>query len=364
MVASEAGVEEAGAESFVDRQQALFSQGFSFSGYERDLCCLNLGEGRFLDISGVSGVDSITDGRATVFADFDDDGDTDIFLNGIQGSAQLLFRNQVGAGNGFLRLSLRGTESGRDAFGAVVRVKSSAGTSTRIKSGGSGYLAQSDPRLLFGLGGDESVEQVVVSWPSGREQRFGPFPTRSSWLLIEGEKEPRRLAEKVTSLPDPVPEEERALAGLQLRRGATFPSIEVQGLDGEPVLLTEGTAEHRFTLINLWATWCVNCRHEMPVLAALQEELGSETLRVIGLSLDRPEDATKIEAFVADHEIPYSIRIATEQAIEKIFAGEQVIVPLSFLLDGEGMIVETLPGWSPAIERQLRAALGVTDEER
>ncbi len=357
-------MEEAGAESFVDRQQALFSQGFSFSGYERDLCCLNLGEGRYLDISGVSGLDSITDGRAAVFADFDDDGDTDVFLNGIQGSAQLLFRNQVGAGNGFLRLSLRGTESGRDAFGAVVRVKSSAGTLTRIKSGGSGYLAQSDPRLLFGLGGNERVEEVVVSWPSGRKQRFGPFPARSSWLLIEDEQEPRRLSESATSLPDPISEEERALAGLQLRPGATFPSIEVQGLDGETVRLAGETGGSRFTLVNLWATWCVNCRHEMPVLAALQEELGSETLQVIGLSLDRPEDAAKIEAFVADHEIPYSIRIATAQAVEAIFAGEQVIVPLSLLLDGEGVILETLPGWSPAIERRLRGALGLKGEER
>ena len=39
---------------------ALFQEGFSFSGFERDLLALNLGSGRYVDISGVSGVDSIS----------------------------------------------------------------------------------------------------------------------------------------------------------------------------------------------------------------------------------------------------------------------------------------------------------------
>ncbi len=42
---------------------AIFKKGFSFSGYERDLLSLNLGDGSFLDVSGISGIDSISDGR-------------------------------------------------------------------------------------------------------------------------------------------------------------------------------------------------------------------------------------------------------------------------------------------------------------
>jgi len=80
-------------------------------------------------------IDSITDGRAGVFADFDNDGDLDVFSTTIQHQAHLLFRNNVGQDSNFVRIELEGTgRSTRDAFGSVVRVKTSAGMLTKIKS--------------------------------------------------------------------------------------------------------------------------------------------------------------------------------------------------------------------------------------
>ena len=72
------GKEEKGALR-ADQNQLMFGEGFSFSGYERDPLYLNTGARKFIDISGVSGIDSITDGRAGVFADFDNDGWEDIY---------------------------------------------------------------------------------------------------------------------------------------------------------------------------------------------------------------------------------------------------------------------------------------------
>ncbi|HEX8354825.1 MAG TPA: hypothetical protein VF611_18100, partial [Pyrinomonadaceae bacterium] len=143
------GKEEKGALR-ADQNQLMFGEGFSFSGYERDPLYLNTGAKKFIDVSGVSGIDSITDGRAGVFADFDNDGDLDVFMTVIQGQSHHLFRNNVGQDNNWLRVALEGGKaSGRDAFGAVVRVKTSAGTLTKIKSGGSGFISEHDPRLLF-----------------------------------------------------------------------------------------------------------------------------------------------------------------------------------------------------------------------
>ena len=151
-----------------DQDELMFGQGFSFSGYERDPLFLNLGNRKFVDISGCSGIDSVTDGRAGVFADFDNDGDLDVFSTTIQGQSHLLFRNNVGQDNRFLRVALEGgTSIGRDACSAVVRVRTSAGTLTKTKAGGSGFISQHDPRLLFGLGTDERAASVEVTWPDG-----------------------------------------------------------------------------------------------------------------------------------------------------------------------------------------------------
>ncbi len=88
MVAAAEAMEEAGNQTYhSDHMDAIFKEGFSFSGYERDMLSLNLADGTFLDISGVSGVDSLSDGRGSVFADFDNDGWLDLhtpngFLSG------------------------------------------------------------------------------------------------------------------------------------------------------------------------------------------------------------------------------------------------------------------------------------------
>ncbi len=95
-----------GIRSFLGEHLALLKRGFSFSGHERDLVCKNLGNGRFLDISGISGADSISDGRAAVYVDYDDDGDLDIFLRAMHGRAHLLFRNEIGSSKGFVRVAL------------------------------------------------------------------------------------------------------------------------------------------------------------------------------------------------------------------------------------------------------------------
>ena len=54
--------EQAGSEQYHNSHMgAIFKEGFSFSGYERDFLALNLGGGKYLNVSGVSGIDSISD---------------------------------------------------------------------------------------------------------------------------------------------------------------------------------------------------------------------------------------------------------------------------------------------------------------
>ena len=222
-----------------DQNRLIFDQGFSFSGYERDSLFMNREGKKYYDIGGASGIDSITDGRAAVFADFDNDGDYDIFLTTIQGPSHLLFRNNVGQDNHWLRIILEGgREVGRDAFGSVVRVKTSAGTLTKVKAGGSGFLSQHDPRLLFGLGQDEKAQSVEVTWPNGKVESFsGDANAKTTLLLRQNTGKAELVAVAKTSLPDPPTKAQLLASSLKIKLGEPMPDLALQTLDGKTLRL-------------------------------------------------------------------------------------------------------------------------------
>ncbi len=335
----------------------MFEQGFSFSGYERDPLYLNEGGKKFLDISGVSGIDSITDGRAGVFADFDNDGDLDVFLTTIQGQSHLLFRNNVGQDGNFLRVSLRGTKTGRDAFGSVVRVKTSSGILTRVKSGGEGFISQHDPRLLFGLGRDKRAEWVEVTWPDGKVERFeGEAKAGSSLLLREGSGRIEAAATGLAKLPDPLTRDEMLARGLKIAIGQKMPELVLKNIDGSETTLGRHLKPGRRTIINLWATWCLPCAKEMPELERLRPRLAASGIDVIGLNLDTDSGAN-IRGFLAKGRVRYPILVGGIKAVEQLYATDEMTVPMSIIVDDKGTVVALLHGWSVETKRRLEALI-------
>lgn len=343
-------------------QSQLLGKGFSFSGYERDTLFLNLGKGesgqvKYTEISGVSGIDHLSDGRASVFADFDNDGDLDVFMTTIQGQAHLLFRNNVGQSNNWLRVAITGNESGRDGFGAVVRVKTSAGLLTKIKSGGSGFQSQHDPRLLFGLGQDAYAEWVEITWPNGRVKRFTNVPAGSSILLVEGRDNFELVKEAKTSLPNPLTREDQLLRTLKLQKGRQLPALTVTRIDGSRTELATIFKPGRRTLINLWATWCSPCAREMPELERLAPQLRAQGIDLIGLSIDT-EGINVVKEFLSRRKITYPIINVGDQGIAQIFAGDDATVPISVLLDEQGRLLQVIGGWSRQTAREFEALAG------
>ena len=336
----------------------MFGQGFSFSGYERDPLYLNLGNRRFLDVSGCSGIDSVTDGRAGVFADFDNDGDLDVFMTTIQGQSHLLFRNNVGQDHGWLRVAVEGGPSlGRDAFSAVVRVRTSAGVLTKTKAGGSGYISQHDPRLLFGLGPDREAEAVEVTWPDGTVERFpGPFAAGTSVRLVQGRGRAETLALSTTRLPDPLTPAEAIASELHVRVGQPVPDLRVVSLDGRRGSLRGLLKPGRRLLVNVWATWCVPCRMEMPELEALRGPLAEKGIDLVGVSVDTEKGAPVAE--YARARVTYPVYRIDPADMGRLYTSDEVTVPVSFLLEADGRVAELVPGWSDASRRRFEAILG------
>ena len=332
----------------------MFGQGFSFSGYERDPLYLNLGNKKFTDISGVSGIDSITDGRAGVFADFDNDGDLDVFSTTIQNQSHLLFRNNVGQDNNFLRVELEGGKDiSRDAFGAVVRVKTSAGTLTKIKSGGSGFISENDPRLLFGLGNDASAQSVEVTWPNGRVERFdGDFAAGSTVLLREGAARAEGVTLAKAKLPDPLTKTQLLEQTLKIAIGRPLPGIMVRTLAGRAVPIRKQFKPGRQTLINIWATWCLPCAKEMPELEKIRTQLAARGIDLVGLNVDTDRSAP-VGKYVAEKRVTYPILLGGVPAIQRLFATDELAVPLSIVVNDNGIVTDLISGWSAATRRKF-----------
>jgi thiol-disulfide isomerase/thioredoxin len=342
-----------------DQNQLMFGQGFSFSGYERDPLYLNLGGKKFTDISGVSGIDSITDGRAGVFADFDNDGDLDVFSTTIQNEAHLLFKNNVGQDNKYLRVVLEGgAASGRDAFGAVVRVKTSAGTLTKIKSGGSGFISQHDPRLLFGLGGDAAAQSLEVTWANGKVEKFdGPLAAGSTLVLREGSGKIESLKLGPASLPNPLTKAEIFARGLKIKIGQPLPDFALKTMSGAAGTIKNKFKAGRRTLINVWATWCVPCATEMPELEKLRPRFAARGVDLIGLNVDTEKNAN-IRGYVTQKRVTYPNFAGGVAALEQIYATDELRVPLTILVDEKGIVRDLIPGWSAQTQQKFAALAG------
>lgn len=65
------------------------------------------------------------------------------------------------------------------------------------------------------------------------------------------------------------------------------PALALSFSDGEDRPVTLADFQGKVLLLNLWATWCAPCRHEMPALDRLQEKLGGRDFQVVALSVDR-----------------------------------------------------------------------------
>lgn len=144
---------------------------------EANLVYRNAGHGRGFQPMPEWNLASARSGRGMAMADLDLDGDLDIVVNNMRGSAQI-FENQLCTGeNAFLEIDLLWPDSQNiRAVGAKVSVETDAGAVHRQVHVASGYLSGDAPRLHLGLGqGSEHVE-LTVTWPDGLTSRLSGVP--------------------------------------------------------------------------------------------------------------------------------------------------------------------------------------------
>lgn len=143
----------------------------------------NNGNGTFTDIATTINLANPPDPFGTGFADFDNDGDIDVFLATHFGNKLL---RCDGVTNQWVGISLVGTVSNRNAIGAVVKCVSGGVTTCARVDGGHG-MGDSDSRVLgFGLGDSAAPFEVTVYWPSGIVEVYDDLEAGAFAVLTEG----------------------------------------------------------------------------------------------------------------------------------------------------------------------------------
>lgn len=146
------------------------------------------GPGRFEDVSERAGPAFQHRGvsRGVAVGDLDSDGGLDFVV--VDNDGPLHVARNVTEGRGhWLSLWLEGGPANRSAIGAVVEATVGDRTLRREVRGASSYLSVSDRRLHLGLGEATRVDEIVIRWPGGDEQRLGPQDADAHLRVVQGQ---------------------------------------------------------------------------------------------------------------------------------------------------------------------------------
>ncbi|WP_159587645.1 TlpA family protein disulfide reductase [Chelativorans xinjiangense] len=143
------------------------------------------------------------------------------------------------------------------------------------------------------------------------------------------------------------------------------PVSELSFVDGDGREMSLAAFRGRTILLNIWATWCVPCREEMPALDRLQAKLGSSDFEVVPLSIDR-DGLPKVKAFYDELSLK-ALGIYVDASGKAAYRLNTVGIPTTLLINPEGLETGRLVGpaeWdSPELVNFIQQKLEKTPDE-
>ena len=324
----------------------------SLSGKERNHLFLNQAGSSFIDISGISGVDSIQDGRAFAIWDFDRDGWQDIVLTNTNTPILNLYRNQLGSltnndqfrGNMVALRFIGGNTNAqpsktfgcRDGYGVKVTVHLPNKTLSREHRCGEGLAAQNTNRMLIGIGQQQSVDLIRVEWPSGRSQQIENVDSGDLVTVFENAAESADQSgfERSQYVID---------------NGAQFTSVRPRRLRNLQFSRT-GDQTSMLRMYTSMATWCAACRKHMPHLSRIRSHFDEHQLTMIGVPVDEKDVQEKMNAFINETHPAYKLDQNWSQpqrdAFQKIVQNQlgSDVMPATIITTADGQVLNVISG--------------------
>jgi thiol-disulfide isomerase/thioredoxin len=140
------------------------------------------------------------------------------------------------------------------------------------------------------------------------------------------------------------------------------PDLTFEDASGKKLALAD--FKGKTVLLNLWATWCVPCRTEMPTLDALEQKLGSPNFQVVAVNIDTrdPDKPKQFLKQIGVHNLAYYADSSAKSFQDLKAIGKAFGMPTTILVDPNGCEIGTIAGpaeWaSEDALKLIKAALG------
>jgi Flp pilus assembly protein TadD/peroxiredoxin len=368
----EAGGRSQGYEEAWSTINEAIRSDYTWSGRQRNNLYLNNGDGSFVESASILGLDCLEDSRAFALADIDGDGRLEVLVKNRTAPQLRVFHNRLrlsGAGMAFV---LKGAKCNRDAIGAVVELKTSAGKQRRMITAGSGFLSQHTKSLFFGLGEDTGSVTATVRWPGGKTEELKNLPANHKILIEEGKGVVASEAFRVPSIPpakeaqtgaddlfapsetwlvEPIAPPDFSLADA---RGATHSLASMKGP----------------TLLLLASRGCGRSGEQLRAVAAAWPKFQESKLGVLVMMVADEGSEAKGAGMGGTGTMPFPVVDADEQTrgVYNIFyrylfeRRRNISLPTAFLLDASHQVVRVYSGAFPpaAVLKDIAGAAGGT----
>lgn len=309
----------------------------SLSGNERNKLFMNSAGKSFSDMSGISGLDNIGDGRGFALFDYNRDGRQDIALVNANAPLFNLYRNAMKNHGNVIAVRFEGSnnaaspskaQTNRDGFGATVIAQVTNGpTLKREHRCGEGFSAQNSNTMLIGIGSAESVSRLTVRWPSSRQVYTLQNVAAGALVTVrESASKPFDVSTYLKSLPVP---------DRQTTERPTF-AVAASDIGAKP-----GT---KLRLYVTTATWCEACLRHLPQINAMTKQLAADGIKIFAIPIDPEDNQAKLEKYLAKWKPAYQLMSdlpVTERAKVGAFLVKQTgtegpPLPSSVVTDAEG----------------------------
>lgn len=143
------------------------------------------------------------------------------------------------------------------------------------------------------------------------------------------------------------------------QKGFLAPDFTLETMSGTAYKLSD--LRGQVVLVNLWASWCLPCRAEMPAIQKVYEELKERGLVVLAVNSTSQDNVNSVEAFVAEYGLTFPVLMDYDGTVARLYQLKSL--PTSFFIGRDGLIRNMIVG-GPMSETTLRTQIeSLLDED-